>query len=162
MMRRMFGVWKRSCHGNFGSLALVLAADSHQPLPWTTPPPLPSMPPRRVLNRLLAGASPMGVADLKAMQAHVRTLTDQLMKCTVGVQVGNAQGSGVVISKDGYVLTAAHVAGKANRTREVLFRRWHDEVGTNARPQPHTRRGADEDRRCDRPAVCRDGHRRTS
>jgi Trypsin-like serine proteases, typically periplasmic, contain C-terminal PDZ domain len=68
------------------------------------------------LNRLLAGATPMGIADLKAMQAHVRSLTDQLMKCTVGVEVGQAQGSGVIISKDGYVLTAAHVAGKANRT----------------------------------------------
>jgi len=61
----------------------------------------------------------MGVADLKAMQAHVRSLTDQLMKCTVGVQVGPAQGSGVIISKDGYVLTAAHVAGKANK--DVMF-----------------------------------------
>jgi len=71
------------------------------------------------LDRLLAGATPMGVADLKAMQAHVRSLTDQLMKCTVGVQVGPAQGSGVIISKDGYVLTAAHVAGKANR--DVIF-----------------------------------------
>jgi serine protease Do len=67
------------------------------------------------LNRLLGGAIPMGVADLKAMQEHVRSLTDQLMKCTVGVQVGHAQGSGVIISKDGYVLTAAHVAGRPNR-----------------------------------------------
>ena len=73
------------------------------------------------LNRLLAGATPMGVADLKAMQEHVRSLTDQLMKCTVGVQVGHAQGSGVIISKDGYVLTAAHVAGKANRTVKFFF-----------------------------------------
>ncbi|MCI0361892.1 MAG: S1C family serine protease [Planctomycetaceae bacterium] len=71
------------------------------------------------LNRLLAGATPMGVADLKAMQAHVRSLTDQLMKCTVGVEVGRAQGSGVIISKDGYVLTAAHVAGRPNK--DVIF-----------------------------------------
>jgi serine protease Do len=73
------------------------------------------------LDRLLSGATPMGVADLRAMQAHVRSLTDQLMKCTVGVQVGQAQGSGVIISKDGYVLTAAHVAGKANRTVRFFF-----------------------------------------
>jgi serine protease Do len=37
------------------------------------------------------------------------------MKYTVGVQVGPAQGSGVIISKDGYVLTAAHVAGSPKR-----------------------------------------------
>ena len=71
------------------------------------------------LDRLLSGGNPGGVADLKAMQDHVRKLTAQLMKCTVGVQVGAAQGSGVIISKDGYVLTAAHVAGKPNH--DVLF-----------------------------------------
>ncbi|MDX1948510.1 MAG: trypsin-like peptidase domain-containing protein [Pirellulaceae bacterium] len=71
------------------------------------------------LTRILAGAPPGGIDDLRAMQDRVRKLTDQLMKCTVGVQVGAAQGSGVIISKDGYVLTAAHVAGQPNR--EVIF-----------------------------------------
>src|SRR5687768_13189716 len=56
------------------------------------------------LQKLFAGANPMGLADLKAMQSHVQTLTAQLNKVTVGVQVGPAQGSGVIISKDGYVL----------------------------------------------------------
>jgi serine protease Do len=64
------------------------------------------------------------------MQAHVRKLTDQLTKCTVGVEVGPAQGSGVIISKDGYVLTAAHVAspprgrgpgGRPPADQEVTF-----------------------------------------
>ena len=73
------------------------------------------------LDRILGGAAPMGVADLKAMQDHVRKLTDQLMKCTVGVQVGQAQGSGVIISKDGYVLTAAHVAGRPNRDVKFIL-----------------------------------------
>jgi serine protease Do len=71
------------------------------------------------LDRLLAGAAPMGLADLRVMQDHVRKLSGQLLKSTVGVQVGQAQGSGVIISKDGYVLTAAHVAGRAQR--DVLF-----------------------------------------
>lgn len=66
------------------------------------------------LKRLLAGGNPLGIADLKAMQSHVQKLTEQLSKATVGVQVGAAQGSGVIITKDGYVLTAAHVAGKPN------------------------------------------------
>src|SRR5688572_3728213 len=66
------------------------------------------------LERLFAGGTPMGLADLKAMQSHVQKLTEQLSKATVGVEVGQAQGSGVIISKDGMVLTAAHVAGKPN------------------------------------------------
>jgi serine protease Do len=71
------------------------------------------------LKQLLAGGTPTGVADLRAMQQRVYQLADQLTRCTVGVQVGAAQGSGVIISKDGYVLTAAHVAGTPNK--DVLF-----------------------------------------
>jgi serine protease Do len=73
------------------------------------------------LRQLFAGGAPRGLADLRAMQTHVQKLTDQITKCTVGVQVGAAWGSGVIISKDGYVLTAAHVAGKPNRVRDVKF-----------------------------------------
>jgi serine protease Do len=67
------------------------------------------------LHQLLAGAKPTGVADLRAMQSHIQKLAEQTKKCTVGLQVGRAWGSGVIISHDGYVLTAAHVAGKPNR-----------------------------------------------
>ncbi len=73
------------------------------------------------LRQLFDGGAPRGLADLRAMQTHVQKLTDQLVKCTVGVQVGAAWGSGVIISKDGYVLTAAHVAGRPNRTEQVMF-----------------------------------------
>ena len=58
---------------------------------------------------------------LRAMQGHVSKLTDVVKKCTVGVQVGPAWGSGVIISKDGYVLTAAHVAGQPNRKCEFTL-----------------------------------------
>lgn len=74
---------------------------------------------RERLDRILAGGTPSSVADLKAMQAQIVKLTEKLSQTTVGVQVGAAQGSGVIISKDGYVLTAAHVAGTPNR--DVIF-----------------------------------------
>src|SRR6188768_3186032 len=63
------------------------------------------------LRKVFDGAPVAGVSDLRAMQGHMQQIADKLRKCTVGVQVGNAWGSGVIISKDGYVLTAAHVAG---------------------------------------------------
>jgi serine protease Do len=67
------------------------------------------------IERLFAGAAPSGIADLKAMQSHVQKLVTRLTQCTVGVEVGYAQGSGVIVSKDGYVLTAAHVASPPRR-----------------------------------------------
>ena len=87
--------------------------------PTSTAAPVVETPAQLHLKRVLAGGSPTSVEDLRGMQAHIYKLTDQLMKCTVGVQVGAAQGSGVIISKDGYVLTAAHVAGTPNK--DVLF-----------------------------------------
>ena len=73
------------------------------------------------LRLVLNGAAPSGVSDLRAMQGHVRKLFEQVKKCTVGVQVGPAWGSGVIVSKDGYVLTAAHVAGQPNRECKVTL-----------------------------------------
>jgi len=79
---------------------------------------------KRILEGNLEGSTTLAVSDLRAMQGHVHGLTEKLKKCTVGVSVdhdrGNgmissAWGSGVIISKDGYVLTAAHVAGEPNR-----------------------------------------------
>jgi serine protease Do len=73
------------------------------------------------LQRILNGGAPESVADLRAMQEHVLRLTERLQKSTVGVRVGPAHGSGVVI-KDGYVLTAGHVVGLPNRQAAfVLF-----------------------------------------
>jgi len=73
------------------------------------------------LRHVLNGASPTGVSDLLAMQQHVQSLSEKLKKCTVGVSVGNAWGSGVIISPDGYVLTAAHVAGQPNKPCEFTL-----------------------------------------
>ncbi len=58
---------------------------------------------------------PTSLADLRAIEARVRDLGQKVMSYTVGVRVGAAQGSGVIISEDGYVLTAGHVAGAPGR-----------------------------------------------
>ena len=71
------------------------------------------------LAKIFAGSNPTGTADLKLMQDHVRKITAKLQAATVGVQVGAAQGSGVIMNKEGLVLTAAHVSGQPKR--QVIF-----------------------------------------
>lgn len=73
------------------------------------------------LDKIFTGEAPRGVEELKAMQVHVQTLTKKLLPSTVGVQIGQAWGSGVIVSKDGYVLTAAHVAGQPNRPASFVM-----------------------------------------
>ena len=73
------------------------------------------------LKQVFRGSEPRSLAELRAMdeqQAKVASVIDQV---TVNVQQGSAQGSGVVISGDGYVFTAAHVAGKPGRQAWVRF-----------------------------------------
>ncbi len=73
------------------------------------------------LQPIFAGKTPTTVGQLESMQSHVKSLADTVLRTTVGIQVGAAQGSGVLISPDGYILTAAHVSGKPNRTARVVL-----------------------------------------
>lgn len=86
------------------------AADGADMLPQGNELLVPSL--REVLY---GGSPPRGLEDLRAMQSHFQRLAQRVMQCTVGVQVGQAWGSGVIVSADGLVLTAAHVAGRPNR-----------------------------------------------
>lgn len=63
--------------------------------------------------------SPESVDELKALQTKVKKVHSQVGPTTVGLLLGNdptsrgmSCGSGVIISPDGLVLTAAHVIGK--------------------------------------------------
>ncbi len=64
-------------------------------------------------------AAPTDVAGLKAVEDQVKKVVAKVLPCTVGVQIGSARGSGVIVTKDGYVLTAGHVVGKPGQ--EVTF-----------------------------------------
>lgn len=52
---------------------------------------------------------PEDLNDLKALQAAVNGLVDKCTPATVAVLSGASAGSGVIVSEDGLVLTAAHV-----------------------------------------------------
>ena len=70
---------------------------------------------------LFDGGTPSSVEDLELMEGRFKELTEKLFPCTVNIQMGQSQGSGVVVSSDGYILTAAHVIGKPGQTATVTF-----------------------------------------
>lgn len=73
------------------------------------------------LDRILRGGEPRGVEELKLLQAQQSKIAELVRNVTVNVQQGSSQGSGVIITPDGYVLTAAHVAGKPNRHATLVM-----------------------------------------
>lgn len=66
------------------------------------------------LQAVLSGGSPVSLKQLSAMERQQREVVRLAAQCTVSVQIGISQGCGVIVSGDGYVLTAAHVAMRAN------------------------------------------------
>jgi len=66
------------------------------------------------------GSTPASVADLQKIETAVLRQIDHLTECTVGIHIGMAQGSGVIVSPDGLVLTAAHVVGQAGRKGRII------------------------------------------
>lgn len=73
------------------------------------------------LQLIFNGQVPENLADLRAMERHMQLLSERVLSATVGVQVGSAQGSGVIVSSDGYVLTAAHVIGKSGLRAQIYL-----------------------------------------
>ncbi|HUG89411.1 MAG TPA: trypsin-like peptidase domain-containing protein [Planctomycetaceae bacterium] len=69
----------------------------------------------------LTRAVPDGLDDLVAIEAQIQKVSDQVLPATVSVRIGRAQGSGVIVSREGYVLTAAHVIGGAGRDADLTL-----------------------------------------
>ena len=70
---------------------------------------------------LFDGGVPESLDQLRDMESRFQKLTEQLMPATVNIQMGASQGSGVVVTNDGYILTAAHVIGKPNQKARIVF-----------------------------------------
>lgn len=67
------------------------------------------------------GTNPKDVEDLRAIQAKVKDVVKKNMPATVGVRIGNGQGSGVIVNKDGTVLTAGHVSGEPGQACIIIL-----------------------------------------
>ncbi|MBI1918867.1 MAG: trypsin-like peptidase domain-containing protein [Planctomycetes bacterium] len=65
--------------------------------------------------------APENVADLKAIQQQVKAVLKKVIPATVGLRSGGASGSGVIIDKEGHVLTAGHVSAVADRNVTIIL-----------------------------------------
>jgi serine protease Do len=95
-----------------------IAAADKQTMP---PLPPPGLARRSELPEGLRLLAPRSVEQLKAMETHVQDLVTRVSPAVVAVRVGQAAGSGVVISADGLVLSAAHVGGEPGRDVRLTF-----------------------------------------
>jgi serine protease Do len=104
MMMRRFGRWAAGC-GCLCALIVLAAPDQAARARDDKTPAWPT-------NRT---TQPENLAELKALQERVNKVVEQCTPTTVGILIGPAAGTGVIVSEDGLVLTAAHVlAGEPN------------------------------------------------
>src|SRR5947209_8070316 len=104
---------KPACRTVLAALLLALAAPP-APADRTKDPRAPRREPA------LDKPVPESVDDLRALQKQVKAVLAKVVPCTVGVVVGGASGSGVIV-KDGYVLTAGHVSGEPGKSATVIL-----------------------------------------
>lgn len=73
------------------------------------------------IERLWRGETPRDLKELKALQIQQSKVAERIQNVTVNVQHGSTQGSGVIIHEDGYIFTAAHVAGKPKQKLTIVL-----------------------------------------
>ncbi|MEZ6093775.1 MAG: trypsin-like peptidase domain-containing protein [Pirellulaceae bacterium] len=75
------------------------------------------------LKFLFTGENPQSLDQLRAMQQSVREVYEKVQTCTVNIQnrEDGSQGSGVIVSRDGFILTAAHVIGEPGKEVEITL-----------------------------------------
>jgi len=66
-------------------------------------------------------STPETLPELKALETAVKKVVDKCTPATVGVMIGAGAGSGVIVTEDGVVLTAAHVSGEPGRDCTLIL-----------------------------------------
>jgi len=119
------------------------------------------------LARIAKGDEPRNQLELIALEKQQTKVAEKINLVTVSLQHGSTQGSGVIITGEGYILTAAHVAGRPKRKISItlhdgtsvegitmgmnrnsdagLVRINKPERDTNVDPWPHAALGASSD-----------------
>jgi serine protease Do len=65
--------------------------------------------------------APKSLEDLLDIQARVQEIIPQVRGSVVCIEAEDGAGSGVVVSADGLILSAAHVIGESGRTMKIIF-----------------------------------------
>lgn len=65
--------------------------------------------------------TPKSIEDLRSIQVEVREVVDACRLATVNIIMPGGSGSGVIISEDGYILSAGHVVVEPGRTARVTM-----------------------------------------
>jgi S1-C subfamily serine protease len=73
------------------------------------------------LDSIIRGQEPRSIEELIALERQQVKVASKIATVTVNIQQGSAQGSGVVVTPEGIILTAAHVAGRPNRDAKITF-----------------------------------------
>src|SRR5688572_17458712 len=83
--------------------------------------PLPTIGKPATMPSAVNKPLPETVDDLRALQKQVREVVAKVSPTVVGLQISGGQGSGVIITDDGFVLTAAHVSGAPGRNVTIFL-----------------------------------------
>jgi serine protease Do len=94
------------------TLAVFMVAAAHAAEPLDVSPRLAEAVDRRY---------PRGVDDLREIEAQIQRIAEQVVPATVGIEVGQAVGSGVIVDAEGLVLSVGHVIGRSGRRATVVL-----------------------------------------
>jgi len=114
----MKGPWRAVL---FSAVALaLLAATTTQAAPSPAPDKTKAKDTLK-LPAVFNKKAPESARDLEELQEHVKKVIKKVTPAVVGIRIGNAAGSGVIIDAEGHVLTAGHVSGKPGQKCKVIL-----------------------------------------
>lgn len=77
--------------------------------------------PSELQELLKRGGVPTSLQQLRRLEDQQKAVGRRAEQCTVSVQIGPAQGCGVIITGSGYIVTAAHVAMRPGKVANVTL-----------------------------------------
>jgi serine protease Do len=89
---------------------------SAEPAPGTEVPVATEL-----VSLLERGGTPTNIDQLRMLEEQQKRVAQAAVSCAVSVQIGPAQGGGVIVTDTGYVLTAAHVAMRPGKKAMVTL-----------------------------------------